>query len=333
MNKLINFLKGQIAGSIERLVRSVAEEIRNTTRAKVGNVLGIKAAAAISVMKGMKMTEELYYFLILLTSLLGEKGLMVPAEISKMVSPVVDQAKTIVAATATAPPPAPKPTLVPATKPPAQEKKATAPARELKGSDEPKPFNPQNGYRTWVGFLNGVIRESNVPWPTLQGLTAKLVEVNVQFTDDDFSLLFSAMKVANTRGQHIVGNKANPAKLFAMAPVTALDDLLFGQDGLLLAVTNEVAKQNGDLPNWLCAKCSIVLDAIEVADTDNRLGEQEATLVDKFLGAMDEKNPPRWLAEKGQEVWLASGTAKQNGNGAHASNPVLAEKLSMALAN
>lgn len=320
---MLSFLKAAVKASVGILLKIFVKEIAKATA--FSENLTVKAVAAITVLRGLKMEEEIMYLRLLVIAECGRMGAAVPTAITQLYSSQSQPATpTLVATAAPTVHPAPNPTPMLATK----LVERVAPPRELK--EEPKPFNPQNGYKTWVGFLNGVVRGSNVPWATLQGLTAKLVVAKTQFTEDDFVALFSAMKVANEKGQHIVSNKANPAKLFAMAPVVALDDLLFGQDGLLPAVTIEIANQSGDLPNWLCAKCSILLDAIEVADTDNHLGQQEAGMVEKFLDAVEERNPPNWLLEKGSAIW---GGGSSNSPTSLVPNNTMAEKMQAALAS
>ena len=128
------------------------------------------------------------------------------------------------------------------------------------------------------------------------------------------------MKVAHECGQHIVNNDAEPAKLFAVAPVELVDDYLFGQDGILSSLTGEVADFDGQMPGWLCAKCSIALDAIKAMDDKQGLGEQGVARLYDFLKVIESKNPPRWLFEKGRNVWGAEEDtplppANSNGNG------------------
>ncbi len=178
---------------------------------------------------------------------------------------------------------------------------ATAPARVL---DEPMG---DEVVKTWVGFLTGITRGSKIPWETCQRLTSKLFTGGFLPTLEQWNLLFSAMKKANEVGRFIVGNSAKPAEIFASAPAELLEDYLFGQEGIVPHLTGEVKDAKvGGMPAWLCAKLSICLDAIEVLDEKRGLDEQEENLVGKFIDAIEGRNPPDWLFEKGRAFWGSS---------------------------
>lgn len=217
-------------------------------------------------------------------------------EVEKMetvAEPLVSKQTTMVLSSATSPAPATAPARTLASVPtPAS---TTAPARKITESD--------GGLKTWVGFLTGAIKGSNIPWKTAQNLTTKLFLGGVKLTQEQWTLFFAALKAADEKGNHLLDTKAKPATIFASAPVELVDDLLFGRDGILPSVTGEVADCDGKMENWLCAKCSIVLDAVEAVDIGKEIGKQEEKLVEKFLNAIDQANGPDWLIEKGKMIW------------------------------
>jgi hypothetical protein len=178
---------------------------------------------------------------------------------------------------------------------------ATAPARTLQS-------NPAELLKTWIGYMRGIVNGKNMPWPAVQSLTTRIFTAGMKLSRDEWELLFTAMKAANSRQnpQHIITRDAKPAKIFKAAPVELIEDFLFGHEGVVPSLTGEVADCDGELPVCLQAKTSIVLDAIEAVDNGNGLDEQEERLVNNLLNVVEAKNAPDWLIEKGKLIWGSS---------------------------
>ena len=332
--KLVSFLEKAAKAAIEKLVSGVVEGLAKAK--SISDTEVAKISATVQVLKVMKMTEELRLFSVIVMAECGRLGTLVPTAIAQLfASPAFAPApQPVVAQSAPAPKPgtvlSPKLGPIPVqkyatpAKPVPAVLKPTAPARTIKPVQSAE-FNSTNALKTWLGQLGGIVKNGNAPWKVVQGTTARLFKSGVKLTSDQWQLLFAAMKAAHECGQHIVNNDAKPAELFATAPAEMVDDYLFGQDGILPSLTGEVSDLYGPMPEWLCAKCSIVLDAIKTVDDRQKLGEQEVARLDNFLKAIESKNPPRWLFEKGRNVWGAEEDtpfppANCNGNGNGNSN-------------
>lgn len=171
----------------------------------------------------------------------------------------------------------------------------TAPARTLTPESE-------SNFILWVQLLKDATKDQKTPWKDLQVLTTKVFRSEVKLSQYHWKLLFAAVKMADQRGSHVINNDAGPAKIFAMAPVELVDDLLFGQDGILRSLTREIRGIRGKTPIWLYTRASIVLDAIAVVDENPGLDDQEDKQADDFFEALRSKNVPDWLATKAKMI-------------------------------
>lgn len=307
---LASFLTTELKNSVEKLVRNLVAGLKKAAIAD--SALATMVDAAVTVLNGLDRKEEVRLLGLLVVCHYGNKEQEVPEAIAKMfidalpAKPATAPVKPVLIQQPSAKPavqsPTPKPVIATSVR---QSVPPPAPARVF-DSKERKPFSPENSARTWRGFMGGIIkgsiRHGNQSWSTLRNLTTSLSRHDYEFLETDFTeLLFPAMKIADEMGDHIVENDANPAKLFAMAPPMALDDLLFGQDGLVARATKQTEEKNSSLPPWFCAKMSIIVDAILVADTGSRLGEQEVACVNRLFDVVEAKNPPSWLTKKIEE--------------------------------
>lgn len=304
MKNISGFLQTEIKNSIEAMVVTIAKKIKLATT--LDSILAVMVTAVVTALRGLGGREEEIRLLgLLVVCHFGGKGLEVPEAISKLLVALPESK------------PAPTPVLLPAapkSSAPAKQVAvtpmimkpvpATVPARVL-GGDKAPP-TPEASFSGLLGFLRGIVNGKNVPWEGVRSLVVKSFRAGIKPSQSEWELLFAAMKVANEKGQHIVNNDAGPFVIFSAAPVELVDDLLFGQDGLVSSVTTEISKQTGQLPSWLCAKASIVLDAIEAVDlagVDGLDDVQEEKKVNQFLNAIEDKNGPQWLIEKGETIW------------------------------
>lgn len=298
MKTLINFLTAAAKNAAETLVRTLVAKMKKATNdAKLTTIV----TAAVTVLRALGMTEETRMLGLIVLCHFGGRGVEVPAAIANLFAPPTTApmefplvpVKAIISRVAAPAPMPAKPAPVP----------ATAPARTLI-AEEPKTFVLENGMKTWFGFLTGITRGNKVPWKALQSLTTKVFTAGAKLTQERWELLFAALKKANESGNHILENAARPAAIFVAAPVELVDDYLFGQDGIVPPLTGEIVDCSGEMPPWLCAKVSIALDAIEVVDAQgDGLGEQENKLFGNLLDAIETKNGPSWLVEKGRMIW------------------------------
>lgn len=295
---LTNFLKSEVKTSAEALVRNLVAKMKKATAAD--SVLAIMVAGAVKALSAMGMTEEIRQLGLLIVCHFASKCEEVPAEISGLfeaspAKPAVVQQTTIADRAPTSPPMQPPSSPV-------------APPRKL---NEEADESAEGILQSWVKALEKAREGKDAPWKALQSLTAKVFASHVEIVGEQWELFFSVLKVANGCGQHVVNNETKPAEVFARAPKDLLSDLLFGLDGLVPAVTGEIRDYTGSLPGWLCAKTSIILDAIEAVDNEEELGEQEAKLFGNLLRAIEDRHGPNWLVRKGNRIWGPDSPASQ----------------------
>lgn len=298
--KIVNFLKYQISVSLEAMIQNLAKKI--STAQAIDGALSTMIAASVSVMKAINMEDELRFLGLLITARLGEKGVEVPEAIMKMFAsaqPPTEQSipasvpasLSVPKISALAPAPAPAPA-------PSKSNSATAPARTLAEPDGP--------FKSWKGFLKGIVAGKSVKMKSVQELTVKIFAASTKLLQEDWELLFKAMMKAEERNGHIISNGVNPSETFQKAPKALLYDLLFGQEGWVLSLTGIIEKCEGELPAYMCARASVVLDLVLALDSIELIGKHEVKLYENLLIAIEEKNPPRWLMEEGNSFWPSS---------------------------
>lgn len=195
----------------------------------------------------------------------------------------------------TAIPQVPLPTPAPK-KPVASE---TSSAREL---DDP--------VRKLKNFLGGFLGGKNIhPAKTTQ-LVTRVFQGKYLLGNDFWEVFLPAVAKAWGNGFYILHNEANPKEVFLKAPTEELEKFLFGQDGVVVATTAQVAENKDErLPAWLCVKAGQVLDAVIALDDTARgdgLDEHTEKLVENLLEALEAKNAPDWVIEKGCEIFPPS---------------------------
>ena len=201
-------------------------------------------------------------------------------------------------------PSTPEPATIPANQMPTKSmpampvQSATSPARKLQAE-------PDSAFKTWVGFLKSAANGGNPPWKALQNLTVKIfADTGTKLSQFNWELLFAAMKVANENGKYIIGNDANPAMIFQVAPLDLVSDYLFGLEGIVPSLTGEIFDGKGDaMPGWLCAKTSLALDAVGTIDARCTLSVQEDEVINRLLDALESKEVPEWLSAKAKTIW------------------------------
>lgn len=295
VQKIKNFLMAEIKNSVSVLIKKVALRLQKV--AVVDSTFVLMVTAVVAAMRLSNMMEEIHLLGLLVTCRFAEKGVAVPDGIAKIFAiekPMVLPVKEA------------KPS---ATQPPTVVAKlaATAPARILV---------PENGgvFKAWLGFLKGILKGTNSEevWKGIAGMTEQIFSTRPELSEDQWNLLFSAIKIAKEKGKFIVNNRA-AMPVFTNAPVQLVGDYLFGQYGIVPSLTGEITDSGEKtMPSWMQAKASICLDAIAAVDDRKGLGDQEEKLVESLLDAFDRVNAPKWLIEKGQIVWGhtdTSGTA------------------------
>jgi hypothetical protein len=192
-------------------------------------------------------------------------------------------------------PQVPLPTSAPK-KPVASE---TSSAREL--DDSPRKLK---------NFLGGFLGGKNIhPAKTTQ-LVTRVFQGKYLLGNDFWEVFLPAVAKAWGNGFYILHNDANPKEVFLKAPTEELEKFLFGQEGVVVATTAQVAENKDErLPAWLCVKAGQVLDAVIALDDTARgdgLDEHTEKLVENLLEALEARNAPDWVIEKGCEIFPPS---------------------------
>lgn len=217
-------------------------------------------------------------------------------------------------------PQAPLPTPAPK-KPVASE---TSSAREL--DDSPRKLK---------NFLLGFLGGGNIhPAKTTQ-LVTRVFRGKYLLGTDFWEVFLPAVAKAWGNGFYILHNDAEPKKVFSLASTEELEKFLFGQEGVVVATTAQVAENKDErLPAWLCVKAGQVLDAVIALDDTARgdgLDEHTEKLVENLLEALEAKNAPDWVIEKGCEIFPSSSEEEECGrkmvDPKWSGNHALAEKL------
>ena len=175
--KLVNFLTAKVKAFVESLVKNVVAKMEKATTDDA--ILTVMVKAAVTVMHGFNMNEEIRLLGLLITCHYGGKGTEVPEAIGKLFAstesaPIEFPIKMVPAAVAppakpavaVAPAPTPaKPAPVPATVP------ATVPARTITAEK-----SPEEKRNTLFSILQRFVSGKTIRVPETAGFIASIVE-------------------------------------------------------------------------------------------------------------------------------------------------------------
>jgi hypothetical protein len=313
MSNLRSFLKNETSNSAEKLVRTMANELK---KASFASNLVTRLVVMLTVLHGLNMIEEVRLVGLLILSRFGAKDQVVPPEVSSLMSATASKPTATVTPIKVVAPPAPKPAASPTAAKPVQ----TAPARTLVDS------------KKWFGFLRDIVggKTDQKTMRSVQGLTIQIFHDGFKLLAEDWKLFFAALKAANKGGQHIVEKEANPPMIFKLAPVALVRDFIFGQDGFLVILLAEIGDHaKEEMAPWMCAKTNICLDAVEEVDIKSKLDDTEATWLGRLINLLKAKQGPGRLIQKAEDI-LNGADLDTIHRRAMVTSDVMAEKFKMA---
>lgn len=299
VKKTMSFLTAEIENSVETLVENIASRLRETT--ELCAVITTMLTVAVTVMRSLKMTEEVRLLGILVASRLAEKGVAVPENIAKLFStddapilfPLVDLKLTKATHVVPANAPAPVPETAPA-------RKIEIPVQRSAGESQSLLI------RILKGFLNG----NRIDKAKTVKLANQVLRSKAAFTDEDWNVFFSAATKAEQNGFFIFTSDAHPQESFLRAPADSLVDYIFGQDGVMIS-TLAALSEVGDgamMPSWIVAKTFVLVQCVDALDQGDGLSDHEVAQVRKLLVAVEKVNGPELLIEQIQTLLSGDGS-------------------------